>query len=61
MEYNYSDIISLVKYTYAQHYLFIQNLLGMICVTQLSEKIDSTQKILLMRPLIKKYPRTKTF
>ena len=61
MKYDYSDMIRLVKCTYVRSSLFIQNLLGMICATQMSGKNDSTQKISLMRPLIKKYPRKKTF
>ena len=54
MEYNYSDMIRLVKCTCAWKSWYD------LCHS-LSGTNDTTQKISLMRPLIKKYPRTKTF
>ena len=57
MKYNYSDMIRLVKCTYSVH----SKSAGNDLCHSLSGKNDSTQKISLMRPLIKKYPRTKTF
>ena len=54
MKYNYSDMISLVKCTYAWKSWYD------LC-HPLSGTNDTTQKISLIRPLFKKYPRTKTF
>ena len=57
MKYNYSDMIRLVKCTYSVH----SKSAGNDLCHSLSGKNDSTQKISLRRPLIKKYPRTKHF
>ena len=57
MKYNYSDMIRLVNCTYSVH----SKSAGNDLCHSLSGKNDSTQKISLMRPLIKKYPRTKPF
>ena len=60
MEYNYSDMIGLVECTYVRRILSRSKSAGSDFGHSLSGQIDSTQKISLMRPLIKKYPRTKT-
>ena len=49
MKYNYSDMIRLVKCTFAWKS-------GNDLCHSLSDKNDSTQKFSLLRPLIKKYP-----
>ena len=57
MKYNYSDMIRLVKCTYP----VCSKSAGNDLCHSLSGENDSNQKISLMRPLIKKYLRTKTF